>query len=127
MVRIVRVEGGRWSGVAATPDLDLFRAVRGRGLGLVEPLERAVVTFVQPPGAFDRHPHLVHLVENDPERADCALEHRGEGAVDLDPLFRQRPAGRPRFFHPGRGQIDVHPTGKAILQVPVALAVAHKD
>ena len=53
------------------------------GPSLVESLQLAVVPFVQPPGPVRRHPHPVHLVHHDPQRADSALERGGEGEVDL--------------------------------------------
>src|SRR5213078_4488359 len=67
-------ERGRLNVIAAPPDLDLLLAELLGRLGLVESLERAVMPFVEPPGARDRNPHQVHLIERDPERADGALE-----------------------------------------------------
>ena len=37
----------------------------GRGLRLVESLQRPVVALVQPPAALDRQPQLIELVERE--------------------------------------------------------------
>ncbi len=82
-----RVVGGQWrwrSIVAPPPDLDLLFSVLGRGLGLVETLQRAVVPLVEAPGAMHRDPHQVHLVERDPQRADGAFEDRRVGDIERE-------------------------------------------
>ena len=109
----LRHPGRGRGGVAAAPDLHLLGAVDRRGLGLVEALEGAVVALVQPPGAFDRHPHLVHLVEHDPQRADGALEHRGEGAVDPRPSPASAlPAARASATPAGDRSTSTHPVNR---------------
>src|ERR1700716_3807083 len=47
--RIVALQRGWRNIVAATPDEHLRVAELGRGLGFVEPLQRAVMTLVEPP------------------------------------------------------------------------------
>jgi len=56
----VAVDGGRRHVVAAAPQFDLLGAVALGGLSLVEPLQRAVVTFVEAPVALHRQPGHVH-------------------------------------------------------------------
>src|SRR5258707_706362 len=54
----------RWRGVvAAPPGHELFFAVAGLGLGLVQPLQRAIVAFVEPPAAPHRNPQPVGGVQ----------------------------------------------------------------
>ena len=96
-------------------------------LRLVETLQRAVVTLVQAPAALDGQPHQVHLVEDDPERADRALQHRDERDVERDALGLEQPTGFARLFAPLRGEVDVDPAGEQVLEVPDALAVAQQD
>src|SRR6185436_18304052 len=86
MTRILERERGRRNVVAAAPDLHLRLAVLLHGLRLVEPLQRPVVAFVETPGALDGEPHAIHAVEDDPERADGALQYRGEGEIDAQLL-----------------------------------------
>src|ERR1019366_5563094 len=112
--------------VAAAPDLHLRLAELGRRLGLVQPLQRAVVPLVQAPRAVDRNPHQVHFVLDDPQRADGALQHRSVGHVERVALgLQHQPAvvGFPIAF---LGKVHVRPAGEAIFLVPRALAVAHQ-
>jgi hypothetical protein len=73
-------------GVAAPPDLNLGRAVTLDGLGLVQALQGAVMALIQAPAALDRQPEQIHLLEQQPLRADRALEHRGEYHVRYQAL-----------------------------------------
>jgi hypothetical protein len=102
-------------------------AVLRQRLRLVESLQRAVVTLVQPPGALHRYPHALHLIEHDPERADRALEHRSEGDVDRQMLAHQLAAGLGCLAAAELGQLDVGPAGEQVLHVPQALAMAHQN
>ena len=74
--RIVGRERRRRHVVAAAPGEHLRVAELGRGLGLVEALQGAVVALVEAPVVAHRQPGAVHLVERVPERPDRALEHR---------------------------------------------------
>src|SRR5215469_12360833 len=128
--RVARVVGTerRWRHiVTAPPDLDLRFPVLRHGLRLVESLQRAIVPLVEPPGALDRDPHAVQLVEHDPQRADGALQHRGEGNVGAEVLLDELLAGLDRFESALRRQIDIRPAGEQILDVPDALAVADQN
>ena len=55
-----------------------------------------------------------------------ALERRGEGDVEGEPLRLELAAGLARFRDALLGQADVAPAGEQVLQVPFALAVAHE-
>jgi hypothetical protein len=56
------------------------------GLCFVEALKRTVGAFIEVPIANDGNPHQVHLVEDDPERADGALEDGCVGEVEFEAL-----------------------------------------
>src|SRR5207253_2353196 len=127
VARIVARKRRRRNVVAAAPDLHLILTVAGGGLGLVEPLQRSVVTLVQPPGALDRDPHAIHLIEHDPERADRALQHRGEGDVRGDVRAEQLAARLAGLGASGVREIHIGPAGEQVLQVPGALAVTDQD
>ena len=71
---ILQLQSGGPDVVAAAPELDLLIAVLFGGLGLVQPLQRAVVPLVQSPIPMDRNPHEIHLIQHDPEGPDGALE-----------------------------------------------------
>jgi hypothetical protein len=101
--------------------------VARHGLRFVEALQRAVVAFVEPPVALHRDPHPVHRVEHDPERADRALQHRGEGDVDADSLTQQVVSGTRRLFTAERRKVDVGPAGEKVVDIPGALPVAGED
>src|SRR3990172_3106729 len=118
----------RWRGrVAAAPDLHLLVAELLRGLGLVEALQRAVVTLVEPPAVADGNPHPVECVERDPERADRATQERRVGHVEVVAALLQQPPRGLGLLEPLRGEVDVRPAGEAVLEVPGALAVAQQD
>src|SRR3954453_5368562 len=121
------VAGERWRRhvVAAAPDADLLVTVAGRRLGLVQALQPAVVALVQAPALDLRQPHHVELVEDDPERADGALQDRGVGEVEAQALGLQEAPGEARLLDAALAEVDVDPAGEAVLLVPVALAVAH--
>src|SRR5437762_2729933 len=127
VARIVARERRRRNVVAAAPDLHLILAVAGGGLGLVEPLQRSVVTLVQPPAPLDRHPHAMHLLVHRPERADRALQYRGEGDVRGDTRAEQLAARLAGLGESGVREIHIGPAGEQVFQVPGALAVTDQD
>src|SRR6185436_172117 len=87
----------------------------------------AVVALVQAPVLRHRQPHLVELVERDPQRADCALQHRGKGEVEAVAAGLQRAARGARLLDALRRQVDVGPAGETVLSVPVGLAVTQQN
>ena len=96
------------------------------GVRLVQPLQRAVVPFVQPPMPVHRQPHLIDPVEYDPERANGALEHGGVRHVEEEAFLLQqlrRPCG---LLAAGFGEIDVDPPSEPVFFVPRALAVSQQ-
>ena len=125
--RIVDGQGWRRDVVAAAPDFDLGVAVLGRRLRLVQALERAVVSLVQPPRLVHRDPHQIHVVERDPQRANRALQDRRVGEVEGVAAFLEQPAGLVRLFAPALGQIDVDPAGESVFLVPRAFAMTEEN
>src|SRR5262245_45231300 len=113
----------RWRVIAATPDLHLFLAELGGGLGLIESLQPAVMPLVQAPRPMDGNPHHVEFVEGDPQRPDGAFEYRRVGDVELIFLGAHEPSSLAGLFAAFVAEIDVRPTGESVLLVPGALAV----
>src|SRR5712671_5072798 len=124
---ITRIENGRWNVIAAAPDLDLGLAVLLDCLRLVESLQSAVVTLVEAPGGLDGNPHPVHLVENQPERADGALEDRRKRDIDRELFLQQLAAGLCSLPAALVRQVNVVPAGEQVLHVPDALAVTNQN
>ena len=127
-VRVTLVAGrerGRLDVEGTTPDEDLLLAVLLGGLGLVEALERAVVTLVEAPGLVDGQPRTVHLVKDDVQRVDGALEQRGVADVKVEALLLQCLAAGSRLRAAGVGKVDIGPTGEEVELVPLGLAVTN--
>jgi hypothetical protein len=84
------------------------------------------VALVQAPAFLHRNPHLVELIEGDPQGADGTLEERREGEVEAVALRpEQAPAGA-RFLEAARRQVDIGPAGEAVFAVPVRFAVSQQ-
>ncbi len=123
---VVRLERRRRRVVAASPDVRLFDAeLRGR-FGFVEALQRAVVSFIQTPAAPHRDPHLIELVERQPQRSNGAFENGRVRDIELEPFVAQRASGRARFLDTLLTEIDVGPTREAVVSIPCALTVTQQ-
>jgi hypothetical protein len=107
--------------------VDLLLAELGRGLGLVQALERSVVALVEPPALVHGQPEQVHALERDGERADRALQERGVGHVEGVALGAEEPRRLLRFPDALRREVDVRPAREPVLEVPRALAVPQQD
>src|SRR5205807_2395933 len=79
------------------------------------------------PGALDQEPHPSHLIEHDPERANRALQDRGEGDVRGGVRAEQLAARLAGLGASGVREIHIGPAGEQVLQVPGALAVTDQD
>ena len=88
---VSRLECGRADVEGAAPDEDLIVAVLGRGVGLVESLQGAVVALVELPGFGDGQPLAVHLVEHEVQGVDGSLEARGVADVEVEASFATPP------------------------------------
>src|SRR5690606_19362190 len=99
-------------------------AVFLRGLGLVETGQSAVVPLVEPPVLGLGNPQPPAGLQREVQRLDRAGLQRGEGASRQEAGFRQQFTCGARFGYALLGQVDVPPAGEAVLEVPLALAVA---
>src|SRR5438105_4501049 len=108
--------------ITAAPDFRLRLAVLGRGLGLVQPLQRAIVTFVQPPALLLGNPHRIEYGQRDPQRADRTLQHRRVRDVEDVSAFAEKTASLFRLGDAALGEIDVGPAGEPVFFVPGTLA-----
>ena len=118
----------RWRNViAAPPDMNLVVAIFRRGFTLIEALQGTVVAFVQPPVANDRNPHQVHLVLDVPERTNRTLQNGCVSDVEVVAEVPEELSGRDRFRVAFLREIDIVPTRKQVLEIPVTLAVTAEN
>src|SRR5665213_250418 len=97
------------------------------GVVFVQTRQIAVVALVEGM-VFDEWDFaLAHFLKHQIERALRADQRRGVGGREVQALRLQFAAGLARFRHALVGQVDVLPTREQVLQVPVALAMTHKD
>lgn len=81
--------------------------------------ELSAVAFVEAPGLKRRDPHLVHHIEDRPQRPNRPSQVRAEADVDRDSsLLQQRPAAS-RIRDAMLRQVRVQPPRKLIVDVPL--------
>jgi hypothetical protein len=112
--------------VTASPDLHLVFAESRRHFGFVQTLQRAIMALVETPRAVHRNPHQIHFVLDDPKGSDGSLQHRCERHIERETFRLQRGAGVLCLFSAQARKVYVGPSGKPVLQIPLALAVADK-
>src|SRR3546814_13435611 len=95
-----------------------------RGLGLVEPGEPAIVTFIEAPVLGDGEPEAPHRLERQVQRLDRARLDRGEAGVGRYALRLHQLDRGARFGNALFGDIDIPPAGEAALEITPYLAVA---
>ena len=127
MPRIAQIERRRRRVVASPPDLDLRLAVPGGRFGLVQPLQRPVMAFVEPPVPDHRNPEQVELVERDPARADRALQDGREGDVKDPAAVAEQHTGIAGLDEALGTEIDIRPAREPVFAVPGAFAVTKKN
>ena len=127
MALIGHLERGRRDVVAAAPLEDLGLAVLRGGLGLVQPLQPAVVTLVEAPVAAHVYPLLRQLVLHDLQGLDGPLQTRGVEDVESVPGLAEQPARAVGLLAPLGREVDIGPPGEAIFEVPGALAVPQEN
>ena len=120
-------EPGRRGVVKPAPRHALPLAGLHQHLGLVPALQRAVVIGVQPPGPPDRDPVPVTLGQGEVRSADRPALHGGVHQARQQPVRSQQPARLFRFSLPSLGQRHVHPAGKQIPGVPLALTMTQQN
>ena len=125
--RIVGLERGRRHVVAAAPDQHLIISVLAGGLGLVESLQSSVVTLVEAPGALRRQPGTIHGIEAVPEGVDGTLEHARIGLVEFETGLGQQLASLLGLGNARGREIDIHPAGKTVVEVPGGFAMADQN
>ncbi|OPX67323.1 MAG: hypothetical protein A4E30_00041 [Methanomassiliicoccales archaeon PtaB.Bin215] len=124
MPGVVQLQG-RWTYVIRpAPEQHLLLAVLLGHLRLVEPLQRAVMLLVQPPGFPYGQPAQVHVLQHYVQGLDGPLEDGREGQIELESRILQQPGGLVRLRHALLRQTDIGPSGEAVLLVPGALPVA---
>ena len=104
----------------------MFTVFPGR-FGLVQPLEGAVMTFIQSPVADNRYPHRIHFVEHDPECPDRSFQYGSIGQIEFETGLSQYAAGCAGLSFAPFGQINVGPARKPILVIPDGLTVTHEN
>mmetsp|Transcript_16485 Transcript_16485/g.23833 ORF Transcript_16485/g.23833 Transcript_16485/m.23833 type:complete len:212 (-) Transcript_16485:121-756(-) len=114
----------RWSVVAAAPNENLIIPILGCSIGLVQPLKRAVHSLVQMPVLIYWNPHQVHLLQHDLARLDSALEKRGVGHVELEPLLLQQHSGSLGLALSRLRQRLIDPSTESVLLVPLGFPVS---
>ena len=127
MAGIVTRERGRRQVIAATPTENLFLAELRGHFGLVQPLKRAIVAFVQSPRMAHRDPHQVHRLQREPQRLDGALQHRGVGAIEGEACLLEHLAGPLCFLDATLREVNVGPAGEAVFHVPDRFTVAQQN
>ena len=70
MLGIICLECRGTNGITAAPLEHLIIAMPERGFFFVETLQRPVVPFIQSPVRFNRKMHLVHFIQDQPQRTD---------------------------------------------------------
>ena len=123
---VVCSDGRRGNVVGATPEMGLLVAVPfGRRL-LVETLQRAVVTLVQPPVTPHRQPRLAERGQRQVGRLHGPGQQRRVARVEPQAGGGERGPGSRCLPIALRRERDVVPAGEEVLLVPGALAVAEQ-
>ena len=85
------------------------------------------MALVEPPVPAHGHPEPAHLLQRQVQGPDGSGQHGGVGHVHGEACLGEEGAGRAGLLFPLSGQVDVPPAGEAVLQIPLALAVAEQD
>lgn len=78
---VIFCQRGRADIKAASPDLDLLIAILGGGVGLVQPLQSAIMAFVELPALFYRNIVFVQFVKDMIQRVDGSFQIGGVGLI----------------------------------------------
>ncbi len=107
--------------------MDLLVAMLGRGLGLVEPGQAAIVALIEAPMLGHGQPDAVHFRQRQPERANGARLDAGKGGAEIGIARLEQVAGFLCFGFALLGQVGVPPASEPVLQIPFGLAVADES
>ena len=84
------------------------------------------MALVEPPVPVHRDPQPAHLLQRQVQGPDGPGQHGGVGHVHAEARLGEERSGRAGLLFPLSGQIHVPPAGEAVLEVPLALAVAEQ-
>ena len=110
--------------IASAPNQYLCVTVFFCGLGFVQPLQSAIVPFVEAPAVHHRKPSAVHLVQGVPQRVRGALQHAGVSQIKVIAFAFKQLAGVFGLGNTGFGQLYVGPAGEAVFKVPDRFSMA---
>ena len=79
--------------------------------------------LIQHPSLVGRNPEQIHLILDDPQRADRALEHRGAGNVEDIIMLPQYLSCTSCLLLASVRQIDIRPARKPVLLIIFALSM----
>ena len=120
---VTLLHGRRRHIVRTPPDEHLIFTVFLGGLRLVQSLQGAVVPLVQAPIAAHRQPHLIQLLQRQPQRADGAFEYGRISLVEDEPVFLEHLPGTAGLGLALLGEVHIVPAGKPVFQIPLGLSV----
>lgn len=106
--------------------MDLLLAPLGAGIILVQAGEVAIIALIEGHALVRLEIALPHGIQNEATGALCPAKARGEGRIEMQPFRLQRLTGALGFQHALLGQVGIPPAGEQVLQVPLALAMAHE-
>ena len=120
-------QGWRGDVEAASPDLNLLRAVLDDRLLLVQACEATVHALVQAPGLVHGDVELIRRLQCQVAGLDGTLQEGREGDVDLQVLGLQKLTRALGLAQALLGEVHVHPSGEDVRHVPLRLPVARED
>ncbi len=106
--------------------MDLLLAPFGAGVILVQAGEVAIITLIERHALQRLEITLPHGIQHKAAGPLRPAEARSEGGVEMQPLGLQLFASALGFHHTLFGQVRVTPAGEQVLEVPLALAMAHE-
>ena len=107
--------------------MDLVFSQLFGSLSLVQPLQGAVVAFIQAPVTDCRCPHGIHFIQDNPQGPDGPFQHRGVGDIKPEAGFAQDASCHCRFLPSFFSQVNISPAGEAVFKVPGGLPMAHEN
>ena len=107
--------------------MNLFVAMLLARFLLVEARQAAVMALVEPIVFLHRQPQPAHFLECEVKRLDRPRLDAGETGIRIDAAFFHQLSGGFCLFNALFGDIDIPPSGKAVFEIPLRLAVAKKD
>ena len=85
------------------------------------------MTLIEAPGALDRNPELVKLIQNHPVGTKRALKHRYKRTIEAVALLLQEFTGGLGLTKAFFIQINISPAGETVFLIPSAFTMTNKD